>query len=68
MEYKSTVISCIERMPDTEESMDALRRIHAIAKRAGKETRLSPSARKRKWAQDIKEDAIGAAVRERITR
>ena len=68
MEYKHIVISCIERMPDTPECTDALRKIHDIAKRAGKEARFSPSARKRKWTRDIKEDVIACAVRDRLCR
>ena len=69
MDLKSAAISCIERMPDNEETDRALKHIYAIAKKAGKETRCAPKCRNRGSSpSDMRDEALTVMVRNRMSR
>lgn len=67
MDYKSAVISCIERIPDTEEGNAVLKKIYELAKRAGKESRFSPTVKPQR-RPSMREEVLGVMIRNRMAR
>lgn len=65
MDIRSALNACIEKIPDTEEGNAALRKLYAIAKRAGKEKRLRPAERPEK---DDLQEWCPMVIRDRLHR
>lgn len=69
MDLRTATISCIERMPDTEESERVLKHMYAMAKKAGKETRCAKKRKDRdSYLPDLREEFGAAIVRNRLSR
>lgn len=69
MDLRTATISCIERMPDTEESERVLKHMYAMAKKAGKETRCAPKRRNRDSSpSDMRDEVLTVMIRNRMAR
>lgn len=69
MDLRSAAISCIERMPDNEETDRALKHIYAIAKKAGKESRCAPKRRNNdSYPRDLMDEVVNVTIRKRAVR
>ena len=69
MDIRSALTACIDKIPDTEEGNAALRKLYAIAKKAGKETRCAPKRRKLEaHLSDMCDEMIGIMIRDRAAR
>lgn len=66
---KEAVHELIDKIPESEHSYEALRRICEIAKKAGKETRCAPKRRKlESRLSDMRDEMITVMIRNRAAR
>lgn len=70
MELRNAIISCIERLPETDEVEHKLKHIYAIVKKAGKETRCAKKRGNERdsYPLDLREEIGNVIIRNRMAR